>query len=260
MKQKVLVLFCSIVFTFSLVACGANTIQASTTPDANTTADTSSATSLSQVNKLLVGTLKLKDSEQAVIAEQAAKLLPLWRAYRSLSTSQTSAEAEVKALLTQIESTMTADQIKAIDALNLNSTDMMDLMQSMGVARMARGTPDPQSTPGFDMSTGGFGNGAPPVFEFRSGDGAPPSGSFGRGQNGGGSSSNFGSGSGAVIGGGPMLGSSGEGVLGGDPMMQGTPDPSMQATAQARFSTQANQANALLLDVLINELEAKAEQ
>ena len=70
--------------------------------------------------------------------------------------------------------------------------------------------------------------------------------------------------------GGPMLGGGGDGgvvIVGGDagsaaglggaPMLQGTQDPSMQATAQARFSTQANQVNSILLDVLITKLETK---
>jgi hypothetical protein len=164
----------------------------------------------------------------------------LWQAYRSLSTSQTAADAEVDALLDQIENTMTAEQVQAIGAMNLTATDMMSLMQSLGGMRMARGTPDPQSTPGFDFPAGGF-----------EGGGEPPSGSSG------GPSRNFGSGGGVVIGGGPMLESGGDAVLGTGPMLQGTPDPSMQATAQARFSTQANQVNTILLEVLISKLEAK---
>jgi hypothetical protein len=43
-------------------------------------------------------------------------------------------------------------------------------------------------------------------------------------------------------------------------MLQGTPDPSLQATAQARFSTQANQVNSMLLNVLISKLEIKTAE
>jgi len=124
---------------------------------------------------LLVGTLKLEDTEQAVSADEAAKLLPLWQAYRSLSISQTAAEAEVVALLNQIKSTMTADQVQAINAMNLTSSEMMDLVQSMGVGMGPRGTPNPQSTPGFDIPTGGFPSGNPPSESA----GSPPSGSAG---------------------------------------------------------------------------------
>jgi hypothetical protein len=48
------------------------------------------------------------------------------------------------------------------------------------------------------------------------------------------------------------------GIGGGDLTAQGTPDPSMQATAQARFSTQASRVNSMLLDALITKLEEKA--
>jgi hypothetical protein len=48
--------------------------------------------------------------------------------------------------------------------------------------------------------------------------------------------------------------------LGGSPMLHGTQDPSLQATAQARFSTAASQVNMLLLDVLITKLEGNAAQ
>lgn len=59
-----------------------------------------------------------------------------------------------------------------------------------------------------------------------------------------------------IIGGGPG-GDAGAAIMGGGPTMQGTLDPSMQATAQARFSTMANRVNTILLDVLISKLEAK---
>ena len=82
------------------------------------------------------------------------------------------------------------------------------------------------------------------------GSGEPPSGSTG------GPRGIFPSG-GVVLQGGPGGDAGSDAGLGIGPMTQGTPDPSMQATAQARFSTQANQVNSILLDVLITKLEAK---
>jgi hypothetical protein len=199
---------------------------------------------------LLVGTFKLDDTDQAVTGEEAGKLLPLWQAYRSLSTSQTAAEAEVDALLNQIGSTMTAEQMKAIEALNLTNTDMMSLLQSMGGGMGPQGTPDPQSTPGANFTGGGFLSGNPPSGLA----GGPPSGSAGGPPSGGSQSG------GSVIMVGPG-GDAGSGAgLGGGPILQGTQDPSMQATAQARFSTQANKVNTILLDMLINKLQAKTSQ
>jgi hypothetical protein len=248
MRTKTLsVLNTMMILVLVLAACSGTSNQSASTENATGTSGAQSGTSLSQVNMLLVGTLKLEDTDQAVSADQAGTLLTLWQAYRSLSTSQTAAEAEVEALLIQIQSTMTADQVQAIKAMNLTSTDMMDLMQSMGAVMGTRGTPNPQSTPGFDFPSGGFQSGSPP-----DGSGvSPPSGSTG------GTTRNFPSG-------GSLPGVSGEGVIiqgpgigGGDIMAQGTPDPSMQTTAQARFSTQASQVNSILLDVLITKLEAK---
>jgi hypothetical protein len=193
---------------------------------------------------LLVGTLKLDNTDQAVSADEAAKLLPLWQAYRSLSSSQTAAEAEVDALLNQIQTTMTTEQVQKIKGMNLTDTDMMDLMQSMGGGMGPQGTPNPKTTPGADFPSGGFPSGNPPSGSA----GNPPSGSSG----------------GPPSGGGVMVGPGGDAGsaagLGGGPMTQGTQDPSMQTTAQARFSTQASRVNTILLDVLINKLQTQTSQ
>lgn len=242
MKNKtILFLSFTLLLIMILTACSVSSNQANANTSNGT--DSTGSTSLSQVNKLLVGTLKLEDTDQAVTTEQAATLLPLWQAYSSLSTSQTSAEAEVKALLNQIQSTMTAEQVQAITAMNLTNTDMLNLMQSMGGGMMPGGTPNPQSTPGFDLPAGGFQGGNPPSGDF-------PSGSTG------GTTRNFPSGGVVIVGGGPGGDAGSAAGLGGGSMLQGTQDPSMQATAQARFSTQANQVNTMLLNTLIAKLEA----
>jgi hypothetical protein len=248
-RTGILMLGTLMVLTMGLSACRGASSQAGS--NTSTTGDSSESASLSQANKLLVGSLKLEDTGQAISAEQAAALLPLWQAYRSLSNSQTAAEAEVDALLDQIQKTMTAEQVEAIDALNLTSTDMMDLMQSMGVGMGPRGTPDPNSTPSFDFPAGGFEGNGPPSGDFQMGSGESPSGS------GGGTTRNFPPGGAVIIGGGPGGDAGSDAGLTGGPTMQGTQDPSMQATAQARFGTMANRVNTMLLDVLITKLEAK---
>jgi hypothetical protein len=247
MKKTLIILLNVIsILSLSLTACSKNSSQSSSTGSSND----QSGTSLSQVNMLLVGTLKLDGTANAVTADEASQLLPLWQAYRSLSTSQTAAQAEVDGLLKQIESTMTSQQVQTIAAMNLTSTDMMDLMQSMG-GMGPQGTPNPEATPGANFPSGGF-----PSGDFQTGgQGIPPSGSTG------GSSSNRQLPGGARPGGGPVIiqGDPGTGSdagsasgLGGGTVLQGTPDPTMQA----RFITQASQVNTLLLSVLINKLEA----
>jgi hypothetical protein len=248
MRTKTLLLLNTmVIFVVGLAACSGTSDQTASTTSTSGANNSQTNISLSQVNMLLVGTLKLEDTDQAVTTDEAAKLLPLWQAYRSLSTSQTAAEAEVIALLNQIQSTMTAEQVQAIKAMNLTNTDMMNLMQTMGAGMGPRGTPNPQSTPGFDLPSSGF----PSV--------NPPSGSSGDSTSGGQTRGDMPGGGAVVIQGGPGVGGDAGSAagLGGGPMLQGTQDPSMQATAQARFSTQASQVNSILLDVLITKLEAK---
>jgi hypothetical protein len=252
MKNKIVLLLCILTISMMiLTACSGSSNQSASNTETSGTNGSQGSTNLSQVNKLLVGTLKLEDSDQAITADEAAKLLPLWQAYRSMSNSQTSAEAEVDALLNQIQSTMTSDQVQAITAMNLTDTDMMDLMQSLGGDMLSQGTPNPQRTPGADFPSGGFQGGNPPIVDFQSGGGAPPSGSTG------GTTRNFPSGGAVIVGGGPGGDAGSAAGLGGSPILQGTSDPSMQATAKARFSTQANRVNTILLEVLISKLEAK---
>jgi hypothetical protein len=247
---KIYMLSGMVILVMSLAACNKSSNHTNSTSNTSATNGGQGNINLSQVNMLLVGTLKLEDTDKAVSAEEAVNLLPLWQAYRSLSTSQTTAEAEVDALLNQIQSTMTVDQIQAIKDMNLTSTDMMDLMQSLGGAIMISGTPNPQSTPGINIA-GGLEGGSPPSVDFQFRSEGSPNGSTG------GTTRTFPSGGVVIVGGGPGGDAGSAAGLGGGPVIQGTLDPSMQATAQARFSTQANQVNTMLLDVLITKLEAK---
>ncbi len=247
-RRKSLWLVLTLLVSLVLASCGSTPAASSTTADPSGTNSSQNNASLSQVNKLLVGTLKLEDTAQAVDADEAGKLLTLWQAYQSLSNSQTAAEAEVEALVSQIQSTMTSQQVDAINAMNLTSQDLVDLMQTMGGPTM-QGTPNPQGTPG--------GNSSGQIFQFNG-----PPGGFDEGGNGGsngGSRPNPPSGGGFMVQGGPSGDAGSAAGLGGGQMTQGTPDPSMQATAQARFSTQASQVNPMLLQVLITKLEAKAK-
>ena len=122
------------------------------------------------------GTLLLEDSEYAVDVDQAAQLLPLWKAARSLSESETAAEAELEAVFNQIEETMTAEQINAIVNLQLTGEAMARLMEDLGISfgfggdRYGNLTPEQQATaqaaresgegpPGGEFPGGGQGRG-----------------------------------------------------------------------------------------------------
>ena len=242
-KTSLIALSVLVILCLANAACSKTSSQSG-----NSSTSDQSVTSLSKVNMLLVGTLKLNGTDNAVTADEAGQLLPLWQAYRSLSTSQTAAQAEVDGLLSQIESTMTSPQMQAIKAMNLSNTDMLDLVQSMG-GLGPQGTPNPNATPGANFPAGGF-----PSGDFQiNGQGVPPSGSTG-GNSSGGRPSGGGPSGPLIVQGGPGVGgdAGSSADLGGNQVLQGTPDPTMQA----RFITQASQVNTMLLNVLINKLES----
>lgn len=135
------------------------------------------------------GTLLLEDSENAIKPAQAAELLPLWKAARSLNESETAAEAELEAVFNQIEDTMTPEQINAIADLQLSGEEMAQLMEDLGIA--------------FGFGRDGFGNLTPEQQETaraarESGEGFPggdfPGGGLPGGRNPGGQGQGFGGG------------------------------------------------------------------
>ena len=73
------------------------------------------------LSQLVVGTFQLEDTDRRSTAEQAAKLLPLWKAYRGMSGGTSSSPVEMQALLKQIRGEMTGEQLEAIAAMQLTT-------------------------------------------------------------------------------------------------------------------------------------------
>ncbi len=88
--------------------------------------------------QLVFGSLQLKETDQAIDETLAAEILPLWQAYRALSNADTTAQAELDAVINQIQDTMQPEQIQAIAALQLTSEGAQALLQEQGV-RFGRG-------------------------------------------------------------------------------------------------------------------------
>ena len=84
-------------------------------------------------NQLAMGTIELNQTDLAISAEQAQTLVPLWQALRSTQQSGGTAQAEVSALLTQIEAAMTPEQLQAIANMKLLQTDMQDWATANGI-------------------------------------------------------------------------------------------------------------------------------
>jgi hypothetical protein len=134
MKSK-LINFCTLftIITTLLVGC-------SSTPTLSTT----TSSGVTSAVELAAGTLKLEGTAQAVTVTQAGALLTLWQAYQSLGSSDTISQVELDALVKQIQETMTTDQVRDIEAMDLTDQQVSELMQSTGAGVSS---PDATSTP-----------------------------------------------------------------------------------------------------------------
>jgi predicted small lipoprotein YifL len=190
MKKTILSLI-FIVLVLGLAACG----DTGSEPEAvNTITDGDSAASTGNDNgdngdgefdipagtMLMLGTVMLEETDYAVDSEQASALLPLWKALRSFGESETTAQAEIDAVISQIGEGMTAEQITAIEAMDLTMGDMGVVAETLGVemgvfgSRFGEMTPEMQETmqamresgnfqrPGGDLPGGGPGGGQGP--------------------------------------------------------------------------------------------------
>lgn len=158
--MKKVFLSLSLLLALVLTACGttASRMQGSSSPTSD---------SLPGATKLVVGTLNLEGTDQAVTGEQAGELLLMWQVYQSLSNSSSAAQAEIDGLVEQIQETMTAGQMEAISGMNLTQQDIFALMQeqggSMGQTRQSSSaSSSTQNGGGFAPPEGGMDGGVPP--------------------------------------------------------------------------------------------------
>jgi hypothetical protein len=91
--------------------------------------------------QLALGTILLEETENAVTPEQAATLFPLWQSLQESAMTQ----AEVNAVLEQIEETMGQEQLASIAGMQLTQGDLRAWMQGQG---MGEGFAGPGGGPG----------------------------------------------------------------------------------------------------------------
>ena len=152
MKKRTIILV-SLILILVLAACGETVNETGVTTEGVdtstsdtpgiTTEEAESSTSelksdyenaLSVPMQLVLGTLMLEDTDLSVDSNQAAQLLPLWKAARSLGSSDTAAAEEVGAVYNQIQETMTPEQIVAIAAMQIKREAMFEVTQKLGLA------------------------------------------------------------------------------------------------------------------------------
>ncbi|MCK4314435.1 MAG: hypothetical protein KAX24_01560 [Anaerolineae bacterium] len=109
--------------------------------------DTSYPDALDVRSQLALGTIQLEEAENGVTPAQATALLPFWQALQGGVTAQ----AEVDAVLAQIEGTMTSEQLAAVAAMQLTQDDLRAWAQSQGLGVPPGGGPG-QMGGGQDLS------------------------------------------------------------------------------------------------------------
>ena len=224
--KKIIILFIlsSILLLAACAAPGGGAPSAPTPTAGIVNADFSNA--LQVPSQLALGTIMLKDTPEAVTAAQAAEMLPLWQALQSMTSSTTTSEVEIYALVTQIQQTMQPAQLEAIANLKITQESMAAAFQNLGLSDF-RNNPNSTPvarTPGANQGGGNQG--------FGPGGGGPGGGGF-------------------IIEGGPGGGPGGG--LGGAPA--GTISPSIQSTAQARASQRAQFGNPFLYNAVVEYLK-----
>lgn len=140
--KKLSVVILGLVMVFALAACSSEAAQDDVSQESASTTDVDvdeipsperGAQGLQDSVRLMMGTFLLEDTEYAVTSEQATNLVILWKAYRSLSTSDNFALEEVVALLNQIQDTMTPRQLDTITGMEIVQEDMFAMAQELGI-------------------------------------------------------------------------------------------------------------------------------
>jgi predicted small secreted protein len=172
--KKNAILISLVCLSLLLAACRA--VQGSST---SAVAGTSalSDTSGSKWMQLALGTLMLDEKNLPVDAKQAAELLPLWKAARSLNRGETTAAAEISGLMKQIQGTLTSDQLKAIQTMDLSPQNLPASIQQLSLQTGFIGQPPGNmGTPSASSSMAAGAGGPPGDFSGIPGEGGPPPG------------------------------------------------------------------------------------
>jgi hypothetical protein len=232
MKNGILALMI-LIFAICLAACANSGAQ----DDAATPAATEEGTnpagaskSLPLSTRLLIGSVILEGTENAIQPDQAAQLVPLWKALRSLSESETTAQVELDALVDQIAENMTPAQNEAIAGMSLTMQDLAAVAETLGLdlnfgGRFGELTPELRATTQAMRESGQLPEGMP-----------SPGGDM------------------------PATGSSGDPALGGEFEGGGGFNRGLRATAQAEGGNAPGASpgiNSTLLEAFIAFLEAK---
>lgn len=81
---------------------------------------------MDEVSQLIFGSLLLDETENAITAEQAQAMLPLWQLYQTMASEDTTAPEELNAIIQQISRLFAEEQLSAIAEMDFsNPMEMM---------------------------------------------------------------------------------------------------------------------------------------
>lgn len=132
-----------------ITACGsaAEEVADATTSVAGEYLSTEYADAASLRNQLAYGTLQLANTGDAVTAEQATALVPLWQAIVLLNGDETSANEELTAVQDQIAETLSEAQLQAIAKMQITNTKLNAFYAEYGII-LPTPAPDVTKVPG----------------------------------------------------------------------------------------------------------------
>ncbi len=179
--KKTAIVLSSFALVLLLAACGANAEEGGAAELSGLNENYADALPVS--TQLALGSLQLEDTDLVIDEAQAADLVPLWQAFQTLSQSDKTADAEVTAVLAQIQETMTGEQIEVIATMALTAEDATAWMQEAGGGFGRGAMMGDYAADGSGSGGAAHGGGGPPGGGFGgfSGGGMPGSGMPGMG-------------------------------------------------------------------------------
>ena len=139
-----------VLFSLTLTACASIARTTGTAPSGSP-----AAVELPVQTKLILGTINLEETDNAVTTVQAKELLPMFYVLKDLNDSDTAAQEEINGLVNQIQETLIDEQTQAIDDMTLSMRDMFAITSGNSGGSSSS---DASST----ASTSGGGAGGPP--------------------------------------------------------------------------------------------------
>ena len=118
-----------------LAACGsaADEIPAAPTSIAGEYLNTDFAGAASLRNQLAYGTMLIDGTADAVTADQAASMIPLWQAIVALSGDETTADEELLAVQDQIVEALSKSQLQTIAGMQITNTALNEFYAEYGI-------------------------------------------------------------------------------------------------------------------------------